>query len=64
MCKTFILVTQEAEKLGAKHLPVYFETPCTIRCYYKIIRNEVFFYPFENSLRHEYFTFLKDGGTH
>ena len=30
MGKTFILVTQEAEKLGAKHLPVFFETPCTI----------------------------------
>ena len=28
MGKTFILVTQEAEKLGAKHLPVFFETPC------------------------------------
>ena len=28
MYKTFILVTQEAEKLGAKHLPVFFETPC------------------------------------
>ena len=29
MGKTFILVTQEAEKLGAKHLPVFFETPCS-----------------------------------
>ena len=29
MYKTFILVTQEAEKLGAKHLPFFFETPCT-----------------------------------
>ena len=30
MCKTFILVTLEAEKLSAKHLPVYFETPCIL----------------------------------
>ena len=29
MCKTFILITQEAEKLDAKHLPVFFETPCS-----------------------------------
>ena len=28
MGKTFILVTQEAEKLGTKHLLVFFETPC------------------------------------
>ena len=28
MHKTFILVTQEAEKLGAKHRPIFFETPC------------------------------------
>ena len=28
MGKTFILVTQKAEKLGAKHLPFFFETLC------------------------------------
>ena len=27
MNKTFILVTQEAEKLGAKHLPIFFRHP-------------------------------------
>ena len=31
MHQTFILVTQEAEKLGAKHRPIFFETPCTKR---------------------------------
>ena len=30
MHQTFILVTQEAEKLGAKHRPIFFETPCTL----------------------------------
>ena len=30
MYTTFILVTQEAEKLGAKHRPIFFETPCII----------------------------------
>ena len=29
MSKTFIQVAQEAEKLGAKHLPIFFETPCS-----------------------------------
>ena len=29
MCKTFILHTQKVKELAAKHLPVYFETPCT-----------------------------------
>ena len=29
ICKTFILVTQKAEKLGVKHLLIFFETPCT-----------------------------------
>ena len=28
MYTTFILVTQEAEKLGAKHRHIFFETPC------------------------------------
>ena len=30
MCKTFILITWEAEILDAKHLPVFSETPCTL----------------------------------
>ena len=30
MYTTFILVTQEAEKLGAKHRPIFFETPCNL----------------------------------
>ena len=29
ICKTFIPVTQEAETLGAKHLLIFFVTPCT-----------------------------------
>ena len=29
MCEAFILITQKDKKLAAKHLPVYFETPCT-----------------------------------
>ena len=28
MYKTFIQLTQKVKKLGFKHLPVYFETPC------------------------------------
>ena len=32
MHQTFILVTQEAEKLGAKHRPIFFETPCMCVC--------------------------------
>ena len=28
MYTTFILVTQEAEKLDAKHRHIFFETPC------------------------------------
>ena len=30
MYKTFIQLTQKVEKLGFKHLPVYFETPCSV----------------------------------
>ena len=26
MCKTFILITQEAEKVGVKHLPIFLDT--------------------------------------
>ena len=28
MCNTFTLLAQKVEKLAAKHIPVYFETPC------------------------------------
>ena len=31
MCKTFILHTLKVKKLAAKHLPAYFETPCTLQ---------------------------------
>ena len=56
MYKTFILVTQEAEKLGAKHLPIFFETPCTdsklgiLICFH--------FHPFERNLAFFYANML------
>ena len=30
MCKIFILITWEAEKLDAKHLPFFSGTPCSL----------------------------------
>ena len=37
MCKTFILVIREAEKLGEKHVPIFLRHPVNTGCPAKLL---------------------------